>query len=119
MVGNTGNAKHTPSHLHFGIYTYNGPVDPLPFINSEIKTASAVPEKSMKNALRLTKTQKSGTAVAASNTILTPLAVNSKGYVCEMPDGKLIQVPFSSVKIISNNDRDVLAERKTTQGSKG
>ncbi len=33
FVGNTGNAKNTPPHLHFGIYQgYGGAVDPLPFI---------------------------------------------------------------------------------------
>jgi len=31
-VGNTGNAINTPPHLHFGIYTTGGPVDPEPFI---------------------------------------------------------------------------------------
>ncbi|MEM9858497.1 MAG: M23 family metallopeptidase [Bacteroidota bacterium] len=30
-VGNSGNARTTPPHLHFGIYK-NGPVDPYPFI---------------------------------------------------------------------------------------
>jgi hypothetical protein len=30
-VGNTGNAKTTPTHLHFGIYK-NGPIDPIHFI---------------------------------------------------------------------------------------
>ncbi|NQU84287.1 MAG: M23 family metallopeptidase [Mariniphaga sp.] len=30
-VGNTGNAKTTPPHLHFGIYS-RGPIDPLHFI---------------------------------------------------------------------------------------
>jgi len=30
-VGNTGNAKTTPPHLHFGIYK-NGPIDPVHFI---------------------------------------------------------------------------------------
>lgn len=33
-VGNTGNAKTTPPHLHFGIYAA-GPVDPLPFLKPE------------------------------------------------------------------------------------
>jgi len=33
MVGNTGNARTTPPHLHFGIYRRGeGPVDPLPWI---------------------------------------------------------------------------------------
>lgn len=31
-VGNTGNARTTPPHLHFGIYTTSGPVDPAPFL---------------------------------------------------------------------------------------
>ena len=31
-VGNTGNARHTPPHLHFGIYSAGGAVDPLPYI---------------------------------------------------------------------------------------
>ena len=41
LMGNTGNAKHTSPHLHFGIYTRSGPVDPLPFVNRVTKT----PEK--------------------------------------------------------------------------
>ncbi len=32
FVGNTGNARTTPPHLHFGIYD-RGAVDPLPFID--------------------------------------------------------------------------------------
>ena len=39
-VGNTGNARSTPPHLHFGIYR-NGPVDPFNYI-AETDT---VPEK--------------------------------------------------------------------------
>ena len=31
-VGNTGNARTTPPHLHFGIYTSRGAIDPLPFL---------------------------------------------------------------------------------------
>lgn len=33
LVGNSGNARTTPTHLHFGIYRRGeGPVDPLPFV---------------------------------------------------------------------------------------
>lgn len=32
FMGNTGNAKLTPSHLHFGIYTGSGAIDPLLYI---------------------------------------------------------------------------------------
>ena len=31
-VGNTGNAKFTPAHLHFGIYSNFGAIDPLAFV---------------------------------------------------------------------------------------
>ncbi|WP_452224434.1 peptidoglycan DD-metalloendopeptidase family protein [Lacinutrix chionoecetis] len=34
FVGNTGNAKTTAPHLHFGIYTRGGAVDPLPFVKT-------------------------------------------------------------------------------------
>lgn len=39
FVGNTGNARTTPSHLHFGVYkTNSGAMNPLPFIKkSEIQ----------------------------------------------------------------------------------
>ena len=32
FVGNTGNARTTPPHLHFGLYQ-RGPIDPYPFID--------------------------------------------------------------------------------------
>jgi len=31
-VGTTGNAQGTPPHLHFGIYTSSGPIDPFPLL---------------------------------------------------------------------------------------
>lgn len=45
LMGNTGNAKTTAPHLHFGIYTIGGAVDPLPFINPESKEAKPVAGK--------------------------------------------------------------------------
>lgn len=34
FIGNTGNARTTPPHLHFGIYSARGAVDPFPFVNA-------------------------------------------------------------------------------------
>jgi murein DD-endopeptidase MepM/ murein hydrolase activator NlpD len=31
-VGTTGNAAGTPPHLHFGVYTAQGPINPLPLL---------------------------------------------------------------------------------------
>jgi len=36
LVGNTGNAKTTSPHLHFGIYTRSGAIDPLPFVKKRV-----------------------------------------------------------------------------------
>ncbi|HEX8844708.1 MAG TPA: M23 family metallopeptidase [Pyrinomonadaceae bacterium] len=33
-VGTTGNARNTPPHLHFGVYTSAGAVDPLPLLTN-------------------------------------------------------------------------------------
>jgi peptidoglycan LD-endopeptidase LytH len=32
FVGNTGNARATPPHLHFGLYTISGAINPLPLL---------------------------------------------------------------------------------------
>lgn len=41
-VGNTGNAKTTSPHLHFGIYEYSGAIDPLPYVKTSPKIAAPV-----------------------------------------------------------------------------
>jgi murein DD-endopeptidase MepM/ murein hydrolase activator NlpD len=35
-VGTTGNAQGTPPHLHFGVYTLNGAINPLPLLTDRI-----------------------------------------------------------------------------------
>ena len=100
LVGNTGNAQTSSPHLHFGVYTQNGPVDPFPFVNTTIKTAAAVPEKSLTSYLRLVKAQKTADGSVAANTMLVPVAVTAKVYIAELPDGKMIQAPFASVQVV-------------------
>lgn len=38
LMGNTGNARTTPTHLHFGIYTNGGAINPLPFVETKPQT---------------------------------------------------------------------------------
>jgi murein DD-endopeptidase MepM/ murein hydrolase activator NlpD len=33
FVGTSGNAKGTPPHLHFGVYTQSGAINPLSLFN--------------------------------------------------------------------------------------
>jgi murein DD-endopeptidase MepM/ murein hydrolase activator NlpD len=42
FVGNTGNAATTPSHLHYGIYTAGGAINPFPFLR-HIPTSARQP----------------------------------------------------------------------------
>src|SRR5687768_11896803 len=43
-VGTTGNAQGTPPHLHFGIYTFTGAINPLPLLKD--RTAPALTRES-------------------------------------------------------------------------
>jgi hypothetical protein len=98
LVGNTGNARTTPPHLHFGIYGYGGAVDPFPFVNKKMKTAPAIPEKKSADLVRLLKAYKTGDVIAKTNTLLVPVALTSNGYIAELPDGRMIQTSFASVQ---------------------
>jgi peptidoglycan LD-endopeptidase LytH len=40
FVGNTGNAARTPAHLHFGMYTVVGAVNPLPLLQDRAPSSS-------------------------------------------------------------------------------
>jgi murein DD-endopeptidase MepM/ murein hydrolase activator NlpD len=58
-VGNTGNAKTTPSHLHFGIYTESGAIDPLPYVKTSPKITSPVAVDRSETQTTSTKKSKS------------------------------------------------------------
>ena len=42
-VGTTGNAQGTPPHLHFGIYTSSGAINPLPLLSDRTAPPATVP----------------------------------------------------------------------------
>ena len=51
-VGTTGNAQGTPPHLHFGIYTSTGAINPLPMLTDRVApTATRSHKKSQESAL--------------------------------------------------------------------
>ncbi len=56
LVGNTGNARTTPSHLHFGIYTNGGAVNPLTFVAPITKKPEAI-TASLKNLNATVRTE--------------------------------------------------------------
>lgn len=99
LVGNTGNARYTPSHLHFGVYTGSGTVNPIHFVNQDIKMPS--PVSAPLNLLNATARTGKKTAVLSSpasnatsittlpvNTPLTVNAATSTWFKITLPDGK-------------------------------
>ncbi|GAA0544457.1 M23 family metallopeptidase [Chitinophaga japonensis] len=83
LMGNTGNARTTPTHLHFGIYTGSGAVDPLPFVN----TRRAAPDPVRASTDMLDSNVRNTTATTLRN---TP-AGNSEA-VDRLPPNQLMQV---------------------------
>jgi hypothetical protein len=64
-VGNTGNARTTPSHLHFGIYTNGDAVNPLPYVKSSPRLNRPVAATTVKPAKK-TVTKPKATTTASS-----------------------------------------------------
>ncbi len=48
-VGTTGNAQGTPPHLHFGVYTPRGAVNPLPLLRDREPETSQLKKKASQN----------------------------------------------------------------------
>ncbi len=57
LMGNTGNARTTSPHLHFGIYTMGGAVDPFPYVNPIKAEPAAITasRNSLGTTMRITK----------------------------------------------------------------
>jgi hypothetical protein len=123
LMGNTGNAKTTPPHLHFGIYTRNGAVDPFPFIEQDRKMpAPVISDKQNLNELMHTSTEstvftqpdsKSGVVVKVkSSELLKIVGATSDWYRVSVNDSvtgfipgkQLSQIPLQK-KNIRNSER--------------
>lgn len=97
-MGNTGNAKTTAPHLHFGIYTSDGPVDPFPFVNPIYTIAPKVLEEtSLLNSTMRTNAkatlQNIAPTVLNRGTVVRINASSANTYRVELPDGSHGYVP--------------------------
>lgn len=114
LVGNTGNAKTTVPHLHFGVYAFGrGPVDPFPFINDNRQqpTPVSVPEEQIgkwgrtaKNniTVRLAPTAKATTVTTLpKNTALQITGGAGNWYRVQLPNGLTGYLPQNSLESIT------------------
>ncbi|MEJ7694758.1 M23 family metallopeptidase [Daejeonella sp.] len=92
-MGNTGNAKTTPPHLHFGIYTRDGAIDPLPFINPvtkrvpEIRSQTKLLNSTLRTTGNASLTSRQSVNALRNGTILRVLSASENNYRVELPDG--------------------------------
>jgi len=108
-VGNTGNAKTTPAHLHFGVYRgWGGAVNPLPYVKKATKPAPAVTVSlqrlgtrgriiAKKAVLRVSPSAKSpARREMPAATVLTLTAGTGSWYRAQLPDGTVgyVQAPL-------------------------
>lgn len=100
LMGNTGNAKYTPPHLHFGIYTAEGAVDPYPFVNPVVRPPQQItaPLTLLNSTVRTVgkasifpgPEARSATAlrVLETGTVMQVTAANSNWYTVKLPNGQ-------------------------------
>ena len=119
LIDNTGNAKNTPTHLHFGIYTPGGAVDPLPFINRIIANPKniGVPLNFLSLTVRTTAAARLLNAPAANGELIeklllhTPLTINAatgNWFKVTLPDGTAGFLPGNNVAVINTLRRFTL-----------
>lgn len=97
LIGNTGNAQTASPHLHFGIYTFGGAVDPLPCVNPIVKrpTEIMVTAGELKKEFRLTSLVRNAERQYCQNTLVQPLAAGIGGLRVQMPYGTIIEIKRS------------------------
>ncbi|ALJ01133.1 peptidase M23 [Rufibacter tibetensis] len=113
LLGNTGNAKTTAPHLHFGIYRFGqGAVDPFPYVykNRTKPTPLQADAKKLGDWVRVTKGKSSlRTAPASSaealmtlpqHTPLQVLAGSASWYRVMLPDGQQGYIASSLVETL-------------------
>lgn len=134
LMGNTGNAKNTPTHLHFGIYAVGGAVDPLPFINRDRPEPAAIAASTLRlnqyarsnqAGAVLSKPEKNATKVAIlqTNGVFRIKAAAGSWYKVQMPDeqmgfvaSNLISTP-SPLRTLTVSDKRNLLDRPDSSAS--
>ena len=77
-VGNTGNARFTPAHLHFGVYTGYGAVDPLAFVQDVKEPRDVIAPKRLNQRYKMSAKTKLFHSPDKKNPLLLNEQINFK-----------------------------------------
>ena len=123
LVGNTGNAKYTPSHLHFGIYQ-NGSKDPIYYVRTSPPIKSASIDTLFKStAYKVTAKEihlrtgpnikNSVTKILSKDTYLKPIAQSADWYRVSLADKQQGYVYKKEVKPADKGKKLILKQNDT------
>lgn len=117
FVGNTGNAKTTAPHLHFGIYQ-NGAINPLPAIKTEFNQVIELPEQQLPQLMKVSSSQanmrsqpntkSTVTSQLKANTPVFIMAATSDWFQIETVDGN---IGFIYKELLTGVDSTVIDSR--------
>lgn len=110
LMGNTGNARYTPTHLHFGIYTNGGAVDPLPFVNRKRPSPASIQAST-------SLLQTPARSTAATSLLASP-AKNSS-TVEKLPANYIMHITAATgnwYKVVLPDNREGFVESKFISG---
>lgn len=103
-VGNTGNARTTTPHLHFGIYAMGGAINPYTFVNPDVKQPGRIslPVEELNSYYRTTKPVTIEGTTLDRNTVVLATDVNSHSLMAQTPDGQVVTLPVNSTQKVDN-----------------
>ncbi len=121
FVGNTGNARFTPPHLHFSIYAFGqGAIDPYPFVASNDARGEALAvdvnlvgseariQSALANVRQTPTTQSAILQTATQNTPVHITGGTGKWYRAQLPDGTLGFIHQSLVQSLNSSIDNLL-----------
>lgn len=111
FVGNTGNARTTDPHLHFGIYTHSGAIDPLPFVDQKIVVAPKVTANidQLDKMGRTNKEAELYSGPTSTSTLLSKLPASTVGiieaatagwYKVQLPNTTMGYIDAESIQLL-------------------
>ena len=122
-VGNSGNARTTPPHLHFGVYARGkGPIDPYPFIHEPTRKPRSM-RVELNNLGRWLRTKQDGVSLRpqpgadpplheiAKHTPVFVAAGASRSYRVRLPNGIVGYVAESETEPLSGSIETVELSR--------
>lgn len=105
LVGNTGNARTTPAHLHFGIYGFGGALNPLPYVDQNIKEPAAVriaASKLSSHYRTVRDVQLENGISLKKNSIVFVTDADAQFYSALLVDGQNVKIKASDLQLADN-----------------